>query len=96
MTTSVNNFNIYQLIGRLQNSKSSAVNVYYNGLSSVVAINGTMGSGIKAFTTSPLDAELFGNGTLFTKGDLDGNNPCLDWEAKLFETIQWQEDMPVA
>ena len=96
ISTAVNNFNIYQLIGRLQSSKSNAVNVYYNGNTSIVAVNGTLGTGITAYTTSPLDAELFGNGTLFTKGDLDGNNPKLDWEAKMFEIINWQEDMPFA
>ena len=96
-TTTVANFNVYQLIGKGRtDSQSSAQNVYYNASQNTGAINGTMGSGVKSFTTTPQDAQLYGSGTLFNKGDLDGVNPRLDWEAKLFETIEWHSDRPVA
>lgn len=91
-TTSVDKFDIYQLIGRVQNAKSTATNVYYKANNGAV-LNGTIGAGIKSFTTSPTEADLFGSGTLFNRGDLDGENPRLDWEAKLFETIKWQDDL---
>ena len=90
-TTSIVNFNTYQLIGMLQGTQSSASHLYYNGNIGVTAIRGTTGSGVSAFSTSPLDCDLYGSGTLFNRSDTDGGNPRLDWEAKLFGTIEWRE-----
>ena len=95
IATSITNFNVYQLIGFLQGSQSYATNVYYNANIAVTAIRGTTGAGVKSYTTSPLDCELYGSGTLFNKADTEGNNPRLDWEAKLFETIEWRDILPV-
>ena len=93
MTTSITNFNMYQVVGLLESSQNQASNVYYKKLNNLAGVNGTASSGFKTYTNSPIDdtVNLYSGDSLFNKSDVDDNgNPRLKYEAA-FENLTWKD-----
>ncbi|MCI7003116.1 MAG: hypothetical protein MR904_02065 [Clostridia bacterium] len=93
MTTTITNFNMYQVVGLLESSQNQASNVYYKKLNNLAGVNGTASSGFKTYTNSPTDdtVNLYSGDSLFNKSDVDANgNPRLKYEAA-FENLTWKD-----
>lgn len=93
MTTTITNFNMYQVIGQLDSSQNQANNVYYKKSSTLAGVNGSASSGFKTYTNLPTEdgVGLYSGDSLFNKSDVDSNkNPRLNYEAT-FENITWKD-----
>lgn len=91
-TSLPSNFNIYQLVGKLNSSNNNAENVYYKNVNAFVAVNGIQSAGIKSYDNLPTETgvNLYGTGTMFNKSDLYNGNPRLDFEAS-FDKVIWKD-----